>query len=168
MNRAKLIDKQVENQIYIIVKEFFPYFVILKCLNCMNKIEHIGIAVKELSISIPIFEKILNTPCYKRETVSGEKVNTAFFQVGDSKIELLESSEEDGVIAKFIEKKGEGFHHIAFDVSNIASEVERMKNEGFVFLNETPKAGADNKLVCFLHPKSTNGMLIELCQEIVK
>ena len=131
----------------------------------MNKIEHIGIAVKQLSISIPLFEKLLNAPCYKKESVEGEKVNTAFFKVGDSKIELLESISEDGVIAKFIEKKGEGFHHIAYDVTNITAEVERLKAEGFVFLNEIPKKGADNKLVCFLHPKSTNGMLVELCQE---
>ncbi len=132
----------------------------------MNKIEHIGIAVKQLSISIPLFEKLLNAPCYKKESVEREKVNTAFFKVGDSKIELLESISEDGVIAKFIEKKGEGFHHIAYDVTNITAEVERLKAEGFVFLNEIPKKGADNKLVCFIHPKSTNGMLVELCQEI--
>jgi len=133
----------------------------------MNKIEHIGIAVKQLSISIPLFEKLLNAPCYKKESVEGEKVNTAFFKIGDSKIELLESMNEDGVIAKFIEKKGEGFHHIAYDVADIEAEVTRMKGEGFVFLNEIPKKGADNKLVCFLHPKSTNGMLVELCQEIL-
>jgi methylmalonyl-CoA/ethylmalonyl-CoA epimerase len=132
----------------------------------MNKIEHIGIAVKQLSISIPLFEKLLNAPCYKKESVEGEKVNTAFFKIGDSKIELLESMSEDGVIAKFIEKKGEGFHHIAYDVTNIEAEVERLKGEGFVFLNEIPKKGADNKLVCFIHPKSTNGLLVELCQEI--
>jgi len=133
----------------------------------MNKIEHIGIAVKRLSISIPLFEKLLNAPCYKKESVEGEKVNTAFFKIGDSKIELLESMSEDGVITKFIEKKGEGFHHIAYDVADIEAEVTRMKGEGFVFLNEIPKKGADNKLVCFLHPKSTNGMLVELCQEIL-
>ena len=133
----------------------------------MNKIEHIGIAVKQLSISIPLFEKLLNAPCYKKESVEGEKVNTAFFKIGDSKIELLDSMSEDGVIAKFIEKKGEGFHHIAYDVADIEAEVTRMKGEGFVFLNEIPKKGADNKLVCFLHPKSTNGMLVELCQEIL-
>ena len=130
----------------------------------MNKIEHIGIAVKDLKVSIPLFEKLLNTSCYKEETVDGEKVNTAFFKVGESKVELLESITEDGVIAKFIEKKGEGFHHIAYDVTDILKEVERMKQEGFVFLNEVPKKGADNKLVCFLHPKSTSGILVELCQ----
>jgi len=132
----------------------------------MRKVEHIGIAVKDFSVSIPLFEKILNTSCYKNEVVESEKVNTAFFQKGETKIELLESSVPDGVIAKFIEKKGEGIHHIAFDVEDIEAEMERMKTEGFVLLNEKPKRGADNKLVCFLHPKGTNGVLIELCQEI--
>jgi methylmalonyl-CoA/ethylmalonyl-CoA epimerase len=131
----------------------------------MVKIEHIGIAVKELTSSIPLFEKLLNSPCYKTETVESEKVNTAFFQKGDTKIELLESSTEDGVIARFVEKKGEGIHHIAFDVEDIYAEMERLKAEGFVLLNETPKEGADNKLVCFLHPKGTNGVLVELCME---
>lgn len=131
----------------------------------MTKIEHIGIAVKELAISIPLFEKLLNSQCYKTEMVESEKVNTAFFQKGDTKIELLESSTPDGVIAKFLEKKGEGIHHIAFDVEDIYAEMERLKNEGFVLLNETPKYGADNKLVCFLHPKGTNGVLVELCME---
>ena len=132
----------------------------------MKKIEHIGIAVKDFDISIPLFEKILNTPCYKKEEVESEKVNTAFFQKGETKIELLESVDVNGVIAKFIEKKGEGIHHIAFEVENIEDEMERMKSEGFILLNEKPKPGADNKLVCFLHPKGTNGVLIELCQEI--
>jgi methylmalonyl-CoA/ethylmalonyl-CoA epimerase len=131
----------------------------------MQKVEHIGIAVKTLAASIPLFEKLLNTPCYKTEQVEGEKVNTAFFQTGETKIELLESTDPGGVIAKFIEKKGEGLHHIAFDVADIEAEMKRLKNEGFVLLNETPKQGADNKLVCFLHPKNTNGVLIELCQE---
>ncbi|MEI7735253.1 MAG: methylmalonyl-CoA epimerase [Ferruginibacter sp.] len=129
--------------------------------------EHIGIAVKDLGVSIPLFEKLLNSNCYKTEQVASEKVNTAFFKAGDTKIELLESTEPDGVIAKFIEKKGEGMHHIAFAVSDIYAEMERLKNEGFTLLNETPKAGADNKLVCFLHPKGTNGVLVELCQERV-
>ncbi len=129
--------------------------------------EHIGIAVKDLGVSIPLFEKLLNSNCYKTELVASEKVNTAFFKAGDTKIELLESTDADGVIAKFIEKKGEGMHHIAFAVTNIVAEMERLKNEGFTLLNETPKAGADNKLVCFLHPKGTNGVLIELCQERV-
>lgn len=131
----------------------------------MNKIEHIGIAVKDLSLSIPLFEKLFNSSCYKTETVETEKVNTAFFRKGESKIELLESTNAEGVIAKFIEKKGEGLHHIAFDVDDIEAEMNRLKAEGFVLLNEQPKNGADNKLVCFLHPKGTNGVLIELCQE---
>lgn len=132
----------------------------------MRKIEHIGVAVRSLEISIPLFEKLLNTPCYKTELVEGEKVNTAFFKKGESKIELLESIDENGVIAKYIEKKGEGVHHIAFDVEDIEAEMKRLQDEGFVLLNEKPKAGADNKLVCFLHPKGTNGVLIELCQPV--
>lgn len=131
----------------------------------MQQIEHIGIAVKSLAQSVPLFEKLLNTPCYKTEFVEGEKVNTAFFRTGENKIELLESTDPDGVIARFIEKKGEGMHHIAFAVADIEAEMKRLKNEGFVLLNETPKIGADNKLVCFLHPKHTNGVLIELCME---
>lgn len=132
----------------------------------MNKIEHIGIAVKDLEKSIPLFEKLLNTPCYKQELVESEKVNTAFFRTGNNKIELLQSTDPTGVIATYIEKKGEGMHHIAFDVTDIYAEMERLKQEGFVLLNEKPKNGADNKLVCFLHPKGTNGVLVELCQEI--
>ncbi len=132
----------------------------------MKKIEHIGIAVKSFSISIPLFEKLLNTNCYKTEVVKSENVNTAFFKTGETKIELLESIDPDGVIAKFIEKKGEGIHHIAFDVDDIEAEMNRMKQEGFILLNDKPKKGADNKLICFLHPKTTNGILIELCQEI--
>jgi methylmalonyl-CoA/ethylmalonyl-CoA epimerase len=132
----------------------------------MKKIEHIGIAVKELAISVPLFEKLLNSQCYKTEMVETEQVKTAFFQKGETKIELLESTDPNGVIARFIEKKGEGLHHIAFDVQDIAAEMKRLQNEGFVLLSEAPKKGADNKLVCFLHPKGTNGVLIELCQEI--
>lgn len=131
----------------------------------MLKTEHIGIAVKDLSISVPLFEKLLNSQCYKTELVETEKVNTAFFQKGETKIELLESTDPDGVIAKFIERKGEGLHHIAFDVADIKAEMKRLQAEGFVLLSEEPKQGADNKLVCFLHPKGTNGVLIELCQE---
>lgn len=130
-----------------------------------HKIEHIGIAVKDFAASIPLFEKLLHTNCYKTETVATEKVTTAFFTCGDSKIELLQSLETNGVIAKFIEKRGEGMHHIAFLVDDIVAEIERLKAEGFVFINDVPKLGADNKLVCFLHPKETNGVLIELCQE---
>lgn len=132
----------------------------------MHKIEHIGIAVKDLAISIPLFEKLLNRQCYKTESVSSENVITAFFQAGDTKIELLESTEPDGIIARYIEKKGEGVHHLAFEVSDIWSEMKRLVAEGFVLLNETPKLGADNKLVCFLQPKTTNGILVELCMEI--
>jgi methylmalonyl-CoA/ethylmalonyl-CoA epimerase len=131
----------------------------------MLKPEHIGIAVKDLSISVPLFEKLLNSQCYKTETVESEAVNTAFFKTGDTKIELVQSSTEDGVIAKFIERKGEGMHHIAFEVADIVAEMARLQAEGFVLLNEKPKLGADNKLVCFLHPKGTNGVLVELCQE---
>ena len=131
----------------------------------MQKVEHIGIAVKSLAYSLPLFEKLMNSPCYKTETVSSEKVNTAFFQTGDTKIELLESTDPEGVIARFIAKKGEGVHHIAFEVADIETEMQRLKNEGFVLLNETPKPGADNKLVCFLHPKDTNGVLVELVME---
>lgn len=131
----------------------------------MLRVEHIGIAIKNLSLSIPLFEKLLDTDCYKQETVSGENVNTAFFKKGETKIELLESTSADGVIAKFIEKKGEGVHHLAFEVENIEEEMQRLTKEGFILLNKIPKAGADNKLVCFLHPKDTNGVLIELCME---
>lgn len=131
----------------------------------MRKPEHIGIAVKTLEVSIPLFEALLNTPCYKTETVASENVNTAFFKTGETKIELLESAAAGSVIEKFIEKKGEGIHHIAFDVEDIYAEMQRLKAAGFILLNETPKAGADNKLVCFLHPKGTNGVLVELCQE---
>jgi methylmalonyl-CoA/ethylmalonyl-CoA epimerase len=132
----------------------------------MQKIEHIGIAVKSLAVSIPIYESLLNTKCYKTELVASEQVNTAFFMTGESKIELLESLTPDGVIAKFIEKKGEGMHHIAFLVTDIHAEMQRMQQEGFTLLNETPKKGADQKMVCFLHPKNANGVLIELCMDM--
>ena len=132
----------------------------------MLKVEHIGIAVRTLADSVPLFEKLLNSQCYKTETVESEQVNTAFFQKGDTKIELLESFDANGVISKFIEKKGEGVHHLAFEVENIESEMRRLMSEGFVVINEKPKPGADNKLVCFLHPKNTHGVLIELCQSI--
>lgn len=132
----------------------------------MRKIEHLGIAVKSLDTSVPLFEKLLNTECYKTEAVESEGVNTAFFQLGESKIELLEATNTDSAIHKYLEKRGEGIHHIAYDVADIHAEMKRLADEGFVILNETPKKGADNKLVCFLHPKSTNGILVELCQEI--
>ncbi|MEJ7587209.1 MAG: methylmalonyl-CoA epimerase [Ferruginibacter sp.] len=131
----------------------------------MLKIEHIGIAVKELQTAIPLFEKLLNATCYKTEIVISEQVNTAFFKTGETKIELLESTAADGIIAAFIDKKGEGMHHIAFEVADIEVEMERLQKEGFILLNDTPKLGADNKLVCFLHPKGTGGVLIELCME---
>jgi len=132
----------------------------------MQKLEHIGIAVKDLTVSIPLFEKLLNSLCYKKEIVASEKVTTAFFRQGDTKIELLESTDAEGVISKFIEKKGEGLHHIAFEVTDIEAEMARLKKEGFQLVNDVPKPGADNKLVCFLHPKNTNGVLIELCQSV--
>lgn len=132
----------------------------------MLKVEHIGIAVKSLSASVPLFEKLLNTNCYKQEIVESEQVQTAFFKSGDTKVELLEATGPDSAIAKFLEKKNEGMHHIAFEVADIYKEMERLKQEGFLLLQESPKKGADNKLICFLHPKSTNGVLIEICQEI--
>ncbi|WP_143960331.1 methylmalonyl-CoA epimerase [Litoribacter populi] len=131
----------------------------------MRKIEHLGIAVRDLEKSNELFRKLLGKEHYKEEKVEGEGVSTSFFMVGETKVELLEATRGDSPIAKFIEKKSEGVHHIAFDVVDIYAEVERLKAEGFEILNETPKQGADNKLVVFLHPKSTNGVLVELCQE---
>ena len=131
----------------------------------MNKIEHIGIAVKCIENSNDLFKKLFGEPHYKIEDVESEGVKTSFFKIGNNKIELLEATNENSPIAKFIEKKGEGIHHIAFDVDDIEHEIKRLKKEGFIVLNEEPKKGADNKLVTFLHPKSTNGVLIELCQE---
>lgn len=132
----------------------------------MDKIEHIGIAVKNLEESNKLFASLFGKTHYKVEEVASEGVKTSFFNTGPNKIELLQATNVDSPIAKFIEKKGEGIHHIAFAVSDIKSEIKRLKNEGFVVLNEEPKKGADNKLVAFLHPKTTNGVLIELCQEI--
>ncbi len=133
----------------------------------MQKIEHIGIAVKSLETSNLIFEKLFGAPAYKQEEVISEGVKTSFFRNGPNKIELLEATNPESPIAKFLDKKGEGIHHIAFAVENIVTEIARLKAEGFVILNEIPKKGADNKLVAFLHPKTTNGVLIELCQEII-
>jgi methylmalonyl-CoA/ethylmalonyl-CoA epimerase len=133
----------------------------------MKKIEHVGIAVKKLSVSIPLFEKLLNTECYKTEVLVSEKVNTAFFQTGKNKIELLEPYSAESVIHKFIEKKGEGLHHIAFEVDDIETEMKRLSDEGFTLINQKPKEGADNKMICFLHPKDTNGVLIELVADKV-
>ena len=130
------------------------------------KVEHIGIAVKSLKNSNELFSKLFNFDPYKIEKVESENVNTSFFKCGETKIELLEASSTNSAIHKFIEKRGEGIHHIAFEVENIYEEIQRLKKEGFVVLNEAPKKGADNKLVCFLHPKSSNGVLVELCQEI--
>ncbi|MBU2937987.1 methylmalonyl-CoA epimerase [Lacinutrix sp. C3R15] len=133
----------------------------------MNKIEHIGIAVKDLEKANKLYAQLFGESHYKVEEVASEGVNTSFFKVGENKIELLEATNADSAIAKFIDKKGEGIHHIAFDVTDIEKEIFRLKNEGFKIINEKPKQGADNKLVAFLHPKSTNGVLIELCQEII-
>ncbi|MFD2940994.1 methylmalonyl-CoA epimerase [Flavobacterium notoginsengisoli] len=132
----------------------------------VNKIEHIGIAVKNMNDANVLFEKMLGVPSYKMEAVESEGVLTSFFQTGNNKIELLVATNPESPIAKFLEKKGEGIHHIAFDVDDIEAEISRLKNEGFVLINEVPKKGADNKLVVFLHPKNTNGVLVELCQEI--
>lgn len=132
----------------------------------VNKIEHIGIAVKNMNDANVLFEKLLGVPSYKEERVESEGVLTSFFQTGTNKIELLMATDPESPIAKFLEKKGEGIHHIAFDVEDIYAEIERLKNEGFVLINEVPKKGADNKWVVFLHPKNTNGVLVELCQEI--
>lgn len=134
--------------------------------NKMNKVEHIGIAVNNMEESEWLFSRLLNINAYKTENVASEGVSTSFFRIGESKIELLEATTDDSPISKFIKKKGEGIHHIAFEVADIESEMKRLKKEGFVLLNENPKRGADNKLVCFIHPKSANGVLIELCQEI--
>ncbi|GIV35017.1 MAG: methylmalonyl-CoA epimerase [Chitinophagales bacterium] len=131
----------------------------------MLKVDHIGIAVKSLAVSNPLFEKLLGIAPYKSETVEAEGVTTSFFRIGETKIELLEAAGESSVIKKFIEKRGEGIHHIAFEVSDIHAEKKRLEDLGFIVLNE-PRPGADNKLVCFLHPRSTNGVLIEICQEI--
>jgi len=132
----------------------------------MKYIDHIGIAVKDLSSSVSLFEKLLDVACYKTEFVASENVTTAFFKTGETKIELLKDEKSNGVINQFIEKKGEGIHHIAFEVENIRNEIARLKAEGFTVLNEEPKKGADNKMICFLHPKTTNGVLIELCEQI--
>jgi methylmalonyl-CoA/ethylmalonyl-CoA epimerase len=131
----------------------------------MNKIEHIGIAVRSLANSVPVYEKLLNCQCYKTELVESEGVNTAFFKVADSKVELLEDIHPEGVISKFLNSKGEGIHHIAFFVEDLEAEIKRLEGEGFEFINKAPRPGADNKMICFLHPKSTKGILIELCAD---
>jgi methylmalonyl-CoA/ethylmalonyl-CoA epimerase len=131
----------------------------------MQKVEHIGIAVRDLSASIPLFETLLNTRCYKTEEVPGEQVNTAFFRTGDTKIELVQGLTPDSIITKFVETRGEGMHHIAYEVGDIHAEMQRLSAAGFKLLNPVPKPGADNKLVCFFHPKTTGGVLVELCME---
>lgn len=131
----------------------------------LRKIEHLGIAVKNMEMAIKQYEALLGVPCYKEESVLSEHVKTAFFQVGESKIELLEATDESSPIAKFLEKKGSGFHHVAFDVEDIEDEIDRLQQLDFILIHETPKEGADNKLIAFLHPKSTDGLLVELCQE---
>ena len=136
--------------------------------HSMLKIEHIGIAVKDLEQSNNLFTKLFGKTPYKLEKVESENVSTSFFMMGENKIELLEATDSGSPIAKFIEKKGEGIHHIAFEVKDIFAEMKRLQNEGFILLSEQPKKGADNKLICFLHPKDTNGVLIELCQEVHK
>ncbi len=132
----------------------------------LTNIEHIGIAVRDLALANALYTRLLNVPPYKQETIESEGVTTSFFRVNQTKLELLEATSPDSVIARFLEKRGEGVHHIAVEVDDIQAEMERLKSEGFTLLNEQPKPGADNKLVCFLHPKTTNGVLIELCQEI--
>ena len=131
----------------------------------MVRIEHIGIAVKNLDQANELFKKLFGAPAYKEEDVESEQVTTSFFKVGPNKVELLESSNEDGAVGKYINKRGEGIHHIAFEVDDIHAEMDRLRKEGFQLIHEEPKPGADNKLICFLHPKSTNGVLVELCQE---
>ncbi|MDR3716344.1 MAG: methylmalonyl-CoA epimerase [Puia sp.] len=131
----------------------------------MMKVEHIGIAVNNLAASIRLYEKLLGSPCYKTESVVSEQVNTAFFRQGETKIELLESADPGGVIARFLEKRGEGIHHIAFEVGDIEAEMSRLSAEGFALLSSSPRPGADNKWVCFLHPRDTGGILVELCME---
>ncbi len=131
----------------------------------LKKIEHLGIAVQSIDESLKIFESLLGSKCYKIESVESESVKTAFLMIGDSKIELLEATNPDSAIGKFLQKKGQGIHHIAFDVEDIVTEIERLKKEGFELIHVSPKEGADNKIIAFLHPKSTEGVLIELCQE---
>ena len=132
----------------------------------MVRIEHIGIAVKDLDKANELFQKLFGTPSYKEEVVDSEHVTTSFFGIGPNKVELLQAGAPESAIAKYIDKKGEGIHHIAFEVDDILAEMERLESEGFELINKAPKKGADNKLVCFLHPKSTNGVLVELCQEV--
>lgn len=141
------------------------YFCLILLKFMLKKIEHIGIAVKSLESSNELFKKLFGKDHYKIEKVESEGVSTSFFMLGETKIELVAATTTESPIAKFIDKKGEGIHHIAYSVDDIAAEMERLKKEGFEFINQQPKDGADNKIICFLHPKSTNGILVELCQE---
>lgn len=141
------------------------FYIFLTFRDKMNKIEHIGIAVKDLDLSCDLYERLLGVSVYKKEDVVSEGVCTAFFLTGESKIELLSSISGKGPIASFIEKRGEGIHHIAFEVDDIIAEMKRLKTQGFTLLSEEPRLGADNKLICFVHPKGTNGVLVEICQE---
>ncbi len=152
---ATMVNKRSGNNTF--VRSYF---------SCMHHLEHIGIAVKSLEVSEPLFDKLLGTASYKREVVEDQHVITSFYRVGETKIELLESIAPDSPVARFIEKRGEGMHHIAFEVQDIHQEMERLKSAGFQLLQEKPSVGADNKWVCFLHPKTTNGVLIEICQSI--
>lgn len=154
---SRLIKDRLHTELIIEVRR--------KTKTMFQKIEHIGIAVSNLESAIPKYEKLLGTTCYKTETVETEGVHTAFFKVGESKIELLASVDEDGVIARYIEKKGEGIHHIAYAVEDILAEMKHLKGEGFILLSEEPKPGADQKMVCFVHPKTTGGVLVELCMD---
>lgn len=146
--------------------QIYNKYLLFKHQNMLTNVEHIGIAVKDIATSNDLFTKLFNIAPYKSESVESEGVTTSFFQINATKIELLEATNPDSAIAKFIEKKGEGIHHIAFEVDDILTEMKRLEGEGFTLLNPVPKRGADNKLVCFLHPKGTNGVLIELCQDI--
>ncbi len=144
----------------------FIYFDFLRKNLSAMRIDHLGIAVKHLDSAISTYEKILNQPCYKREVVEEQRVETAFFKTGESKVELLGATDPDSVIETFIGKRGEGLHHVAFEVDDLESEIARLKKEGFTLLNEIPKKGADNKRIVFLHPKQSHGVLIELCESV--
>jgi methylmalonyl-CoA/ethylmalonyl-CoA epimerase len=161
---GKSDDVQIYSKTFLAGKKFLD--LLNKRIMIMQKVEHIGIAVKSLVQAGSLYERLLGAAAYKQETVESEKVSTLFFRTGETKIELLEATAPDSVITNFIEKRGEGIHHIAFEVADILEEMQRLKQGGFILLSEKPKKGADNKLVCFVHPKSAHGVLIELCQEI--
>lgn len=165
-NSSECICPNKTNSNIIRVFDYFEYSSEHSKPSHFMHIDHIGIAVKNLDDAIRVYEKLLNTPCYKRETVESENVDTAFFRTGESKVELLGAASPESVIAKYVDKQGEGMHHVAFEVDDIRAEMKRLKNEGFTLLNEKPKEGADRKLVAFVHPKDNHGVLIELCQAI--